>query len=90
MRLQEKGNQLVWQITALRIFTVVFVGILLYGALIFVVGWRDGAGIRKRRKHSWTEQRIRKDKIGLIYLLALTVFIIMGFLYIKFYIRGAK
>lgn len=79
-----------WQVTVLRIFLIVFVGILLFNILLYMSGWKESIRLKKRRENFVKNRHIRNNKIELAYVTLLTFLITLGFIIIIYKIRGAR
>ncbi len=72
-----------------RIIGLILTGVILFAVLIHIAGWKNNLKLRKRTdKNHMQNSRIPARKIIILYILSLTCFIVLGFLAIKFWIRG--
>jgi glucose-6-phosphate-specific signal transduction histidine kinase len=79
----------VLKITAVRAFTVILTGGILYLCLLYLIGKAERRYLKKRRKLFEKNQGIHKKWIIVIYLLILFVGVTTCFILIKYRIRSA-
>jgi hypothetical protein len=80
----------VWQIIIFHILSIVLIGIVLFCALLYCIGFCEARHIRRRSKQIKIEKDHTKPKIIRYYILLLLLFIILSFLMIELNIRGEQ
>lgn len=78
-----------WPMTLLRILLILFMGIWLYHILLYLDSKRECMRLKVRKKVKVTVSKQLQEKCKNIYYAVLTALIILCFLLIKFYVRGA-